>query len=88
MATKKISIKPVPKTKTTQPASKAKPAAGSKPAVKHTVAKKTAVKSSAPRSTAVSVSPKPAAVRAAEVEANIGGSRSLTDFLTEIEWYK
>ncbi len=66
----------MPKTK--QPASKAKPA----------VAKKTAVKASAPSKTAVSISAKPAATRAAEVEANIGGSRPLTDLLNETDWYK
>ncbi len=87
MASKKISIKGrVPKTK--QPASKAKPTVGSKPAVTHAAGKNTAVKSGAPRRTAVSISAKPAAMRAAEVEKNIGGSRPLTDFLGDNDWYK
>jgi hypothetical protein len=84
MATKKVpSKRSVSKAK--QPAVKAKPAAGSKAPVK-----KMAAKASVSRKRAVSISAKPAAVRAAEVEVevNLGGSRPLTEFLSEIDWYK
>lgn len=56
------------------------------PKAEPAVVEKADVKSGAPRESAVSIAAKPAATRAAEVEANLGGSRPLADFLIEIDW--